>query len=426
MRKIYLSLLFSLALTWVFAVESLSLNIDDAVKLAKDNNLTLKQEAVKLEGKRLQKDRAYNVFYPTISGTAAISSPHTESTYSYENLALMYSASFNFTPALFDAVTLVKKDYELGRATYDEAERQIELNVKKIFYSLVFMDEQITVLEDTLATVKSRFDLMKLSFKAGLLSELELLQTEVSYHNLKPELNNMINLYNTTLMNFKSLIGIDLHHDVELIGDLIIEEISIDFDEAFEKAIRYNNSLNIIVKSRELIEAQKSSIFSKNFLPVVNIAYSSGTTLADPYILDSYSIDNFSDDIGEFSLSLVYNFTPLLPNSREREELRGYERSIEDVDLQELALLDSIKLQITNLLYTLENSSEIQSGLELTVKLSKRTLEMTEASYERGTSQLLDVDNANNEYNKAQLELLRERISYYNSRLELESLIGEL
>lgn len=427
MKQLLILIILFTAFTVTAEVEVI--DIEKAITLAKSNNVSLQREALTLSGKRYNKDRAYNVFYPTINGTVMLSEDNTEPEYegvSPTNLYLEYSASFSFTPALFDAVTLLKRDYELGEITYEEVQKQVELNVKKIFYSIIFLEEQLAVLEESLETVKARYELTKLNFDAGLISELELLQVEVSYKNFIPELNNLRNIYNTTILNFKNLLGLELDSNLALEGDLLIEEVPLSFEEAFDKAKRENNSLKLISKSAELVEARKSAEFSKGFLPVVNINYKSGTALNDALDIDAYDVDNFIDDYGSFTFSLFYDFTPLLPNSSEREELKSLDRSLMDINLQQKELLDNLKLQITNLLSSLNNSMEIQRGLVLTVDLSKRTLEMTENSYKRGSSQLLEVENANNEYNKARLELLRERINYYNAFIELESLIGDI
>lgn len=427
--KQILTLLLLLMTGFILCADETIVDIEKALILAKENNITLKREIIALENRKISLDTAYNVFYPSVSGMATLAESNTEPEYegvSPTNLLLEYSASFNFTPALFDAVTLLKRDYELGEITYEEVEKQIELNIKKIFYSIIFLEEQINVLEESLATVKARYDLTKLNYDAGLVSELELLQVEVSYKNFLPELHNLKNIYNNTKLNFKNLLGLELDKELILTGDLEIDKVTLSFDGAFERAKRENNNLNLISKSLELLEAQKKAEFSRGFLPIINVQYKSGTILNDALDLDKYEVDNFSDDNGAFSLSLLYSFTPLLPNSPERVKLKKLDRSVMDVELQQREFLDNLKLNITHLLATLNNSIEIQQGLKLTVDLSKRMLEMTENSYKRGTSQLLEVDNANNEYNKARLELLREQINYYNAYIELESLIGEI
>lgn len=411
----------------IYANDKLVIDIDTSISMAKENNIDLKRAELTLDGKRRAKATAYNVFYPSVSGFLILNRSNTEPAQGSDtNFLLGYEASLNFTPALFNAITLLKKDYEMGVITYEQAEKKIEKTVKELFYNLIILNEQISLLEDNLKNIKSRYDLTKLNYDAGLVSELELLKVQVSYQNFIPELNNLKNLYNSSTMNFKTILGIDLNKTIELSGQIDPEIKKITFEEAYDLAVMNNDQLKMVYKSSELLNAQKKTVFSQGFLPLLTAKYSSSTLLNDPFGSDRFDTDNFLDDMGELSVSMFYSFDSLFPNSAERLSLEEIDRSITDADLQGKALLDGLKLQITNLIATLNNSLEIQEGLELTVLLAKKSLDSTEQAYKSGTSKLLEVESAQNEYKKARLELLTEKYKYINSLLELEDICGEL
>ncbi len=82
-------------------------------------------------------------------------------------------------------------------------------------------------------------------------------------------------------------------------------------------------------------------------------------------------------------------------------------------------------LQLTNHIATINNSVSIQKGLELTVSLAEKSLNKVHQAYKAGTAQLLEVENAQNEYKKARLELLKEKFNYTNTMLDIDSIISE-
>lgn len=426
MKKIIILLIVLNTVGLLFS-QTIEIDLEKAIALVKSNNIDIKRATLTLDGKRKNKDSAYNVFYPTVSGTGTLSKLNTqpESEYiSEDNLSLGYEASFNFTPALFNAVTLLIKDYELGQVSYSKTVAQIEMSIKEIFYNIILLREQISLLEDNLKTMESRYNLTKLNNQAGLASELDVLQVQVSFENFKPELNNLKNVYNTTLMNFKNMLGIDLKSDIVIKGEInpVVNELTVD--EAFNLALSNNQDLQMILTGEEFLVAQKKARFAQYFLPIFNFTYSSGTILNDPFSEDGIELDNFTSDSGMFSFSVIYSFTGLLPGSEERMELEDIKRNLQDNILQQESLLNGLRLQITNHIEALNNSMTIQKGLELTEILAKKTLDKVEIAYKTGIADLLEVENVQNEYKKARIELLKEKISYTNSLLKLEAIIS--
>ncbi len=426
MKKLAIIMLLMSTVTSVFA-ETVSVDLDTALTLAKKNNIEIKRAVLNLDGKRRDKDTAYNVFYPKVSGNSALSRSNTDpSDYSDINLLAGYTASFNFTPALFNAITLLKRDYELGEISYTKAVKSMETNVKEIFYNLILLKEQISLLEDNLKTIQNRYEQMKTNYSAGLVSELELLKIQVSYENFKPELNSINNTYNSILLNFKTTLGIPLDQDISIVGKIEPEINEFSVEDAYELALLNNSDLKSINKLKQFFEAQKKTIFSQKFLPVLNISYSGSTGLNDPFGDDMFKMDNFSDDSGALSFSVIYSFNALFPNSKERIELEKIDRSIMDTDLQVDSLNSGLKLQITNYISILNNSIKIQEGLKLTVLLAEKSLGQVKQAYDAGTSKLIDVESAENEYKKSRLELLKEKFNYTHNLLKLEAIISPL
>ncbi|MGL1891062.1 MAG: TolC family protein [Spirochaetaceae bacterium] len=425
MKKV-ICLLFILQIINIYA-EPIDISLDTALDMATRNNIDIKRAVLELEGKRRGKDTAYNVFFPTISGNTGLSRSNTEPLESTgmtdTNFFAGYTASFSFTPALFNAITLLKRDYELGEITYAKAIKSTETNVKEIFYNLILLKEQISLLEDNLKTIENRYEQMKINYSGGLVSELELLQLQVSFENFKPELNTVNNTYNSILLNFKTLLGIPLDQEISIIGEIEPEINELSAKDAFDLALLNNKDLQAVYKYKEIFEAQKKTKKAQNFLPIINISYSGSTMLNDPFEDDRFDLDNFTDDGGALQFSVVYYFNALFPNSKERMEIEAIDRSIEDTNLQNEALSDGLKLQITNYISILNNSVKIQEGLKLTVLLAKKSLGQVQQAYDAGTTQLIDVESAENEYKKSRLELLKEKFNYANNLIRLEAII---
>lgn len=436
MKKILLLILtvFPLALGYSQAME---IDIDTAIKLVKENNIDLKRATLELTGKQRDVKSAFNVFYPQIGGQAKVKRLNTkpeprrnpltqEVVYQadYTSLELGYSASFTFTPALFDAITLLKRDYEMGEITYSQTVADLEKQVKVIFYNVILLRENISLLEDNLKTIQARYELTKTNYEAGLVSELDLLQVQVTLENFKPEISNLKVMYNKTLLNFKMFMGLDFDQDITILGEIEPEIQALSYEDALSQAMANSKTLKLLNKSEQVLFAQKSTIFNKNFLPAITFEYSQATGLDDPFGNGIFDKDDYVDDQGNFSIGMAYNFTGLLPMSQERMEIDKIKRQIGDLNYQRQAAVDGIKLQVRSQIDTLNTSLSIQKGLELTVELAKKSLEKVEQAYKAGTVQVLEVEAAENEYKQARLNLLKEKFNYLNTWLELNSIIS--
>jgi len=415
MKKIITVLLLLISLPLM------SIDLDTALSLAKENNIQLKREGLKLDEKRRSKDTAYNVFFPKINGMGTYSRKNSDP--NMESFTVGYSASLDFTPALFNGITVLIKDYELGQIGYAKVIKSINSNVKEIFYNIILIKEQISLLEDNLKTTKERYEQMKKNYEAGLVSEYELLKVQVSYENFKPELNSVRNTYNSILLNFKTLLGIPLEKEITIEGTIEPTINNITVDEAYNLALVNNSDIQIMDKYEELFDFQKKSTFSFNFLPIIRFSYGQSSTLIDPFGSD-FNLNNFGDDTGSFSITASYPIHNLFPNSSARLDLENIDRSITDIKLQKKALIDGLKMEISNYISILDNSVRIQEGLELTVMLAQKSLSQVKQAYWAGTAQLIDVESAENEYKKSRLELLKEKYNYTHNLISLETIIS--
>jgi outer membrane protein TolC len=72
----------------------------------------------------------------------------------------------------------------------------------------------------------------------------------------------------------------------------------------------------------------------------------------------------------------------------------------------------------------LKKSMESISTLELNVRLAERAFELAESAYNAGNRDLLDVQNAELELQKAKLKVLEEKTTYISGILDLEYAIN--
>ncbi|HUH45437.1 MAG TPA: TolC family protein, partial [Treponemataceae bacterium] len=228
----FLALCFSMV--YVFT-EPLSIRLDDAVRLAFQNNVHLSSMAIDLRMKKAEKDYAWNVFLPNVqaTGTMARSNlkevstmvpfpPFTETIVLEEKdkwkVMGGLNISLNLNAALFEGLRATRQSYEAGLLSYEAARRDTEQNVKKAFYGLLLQEGSLAISKEKLASAQKRKTQMEANFKNGLVSELQYLQVQLALETQKPAIMEAELLLAQQKELFAFLLGLPLGTEIVLVG----------------------------------------------------------------------------------------------------------------------------------------------------------------------------------------------------------------
>lgn len=457
-KMVFLMLMSSLFLT---AEETLTLPENMVVEMAVANNLTLKTQGLDLETRKRQMDTRYNVFYPDLKVNGALSRANTPKEFTMTPYSLMKNplsntgdisqdymvipgapvpvfeadpwtmvlgleASLFISPAMFDGVEALVKNYELGKISLEKATSELTRDIRKAFYTTILLEEQLNLLYDNYRTLNARYEQTKRNYQNGLVAELTVLQIQVSLENFKPQITSLENILETSHLNLKRLMGMDLSTPIALEGEIEPEFVDVSFEEALNLALKENVDLKLLEGNKDLLEIQKQAKIHESFYPVMGLQFSMGTMLNGPFEGDNWSDfpDNFVDDTGSLTLFVNIPLASWLPSSSARMKIQETEDVIEKLDLQKKMAIDGMEVQLVQAVTELNKSREIQKGLALTVELAEKSLRLTEDAYNAGSKELLEVENSENEYKKAKVELLNEKFKYLSALLDLEYMLN--
>ena len=168
---------------------SYSIGVEEAVKLALENNLTLVGEAADLRIKKRTRDTAWNVLIPTASASTTLSRYDEPGSMTGYDGALSAGISFQLrlNPQLWFGFRQTAIDYELGLIDMEQARKNIRTNVQKQFYTLLTLEEQIRILESQQRSLEKRFEQATVNFDFGLVDEYTKLSAQVGLENFKPQ-----------------------------------------------------------------------------------------------------------------------------------------------------------------------------------------------------------------------------------------------
>ena len=157
-------LFVSLLFLNLLSAEGKILAIEDAVRLAKENNISVKKAENDLDSLAVQNKYSWNSVSP-----AAELNGNFEDDIENDSTAFSLSGAVNLSlkTNLYSEIRGAKLNYEKGLLTYSEAVRQIELSVRKKFYNLIYQKENLVLQNRSLETSRAQYLNNEEKFKNG-------------------------------------------------------------------------------------------------------------------------------------------------------------------------------------------------------------------------------------------------------------------
>jgi outer membrane protein TolC len=415
-------------------IEKKILKVDEAVDMAIEHNITVARERISLETKKRVKDTTWNYFIPQVNLSASLSRTNEppqglsipalgidETPAHNWNLTFGFSASLSLSTSMIYGIKQTIIDYETGEISLDMAERRVTRDVKKIFYNLILMQENINLMKQNIEAMKDRYEQAVSNYNNGFVSEYVMLSARVAYENAKPGLQDMMIAYDTQLMSFKQLIGMDHHAPVIISGSIEPTIILIDKQELME-LIEQRSDIRLQEQTVKMLKNAKD-LKQSMLYPVFTMSYSMDPTFQGDPFSDPLFI-NIDDDWAQYSGRIMFMLTVpvdgFLPYSKSQVDIAGGKDAIKQAELGAIQVRQAAELEVESTTMKLEKSRKALDVLKLNVELAERAYNLAEEAYNAGNKELLEVQNSELELNKARIEVLKEKYNYIMGLLDLE------
>ena len=451
--------------------QTVTLTEDSAVAYALENSLSIKSSAIDLEIKKRAGDNAWNVLLPTVqasgtlsrSGTSSYSSMEAAaqsallsarvgalekgSSLPVERQAAFYNqilggmgyedtesghwttvgnlgVSWNLSLAYIGQIKAAKADYEGGKITYEKSVRETEVNVRKLFYGLLLQQENIRIQKASLENARLRAVQTETNFKNGLVPELSMLQAQVSYENKRPEVEQADRLLRQQLDTFAFIIGLPVGTSIVLDGSIEPEYVDVDVDTLIQKYSASSLDIKNLDATISSLKDNLSAINLSSYTPALALNYSLQPALIYGLDFDRYTdADNWNDS-NSFSITLAWNLTNLLPWSSNRQNAKNIESNLKKLELSREMAVENQKVEVRKAVDTLTQARQQIDAMGRNIKLAQRSYEMTMRSFRNGTTELLDVRDAESQLDQAKLGLANQKFNYISALLDLEKTLN--
>lgn len=427
----FITLLSILTLSLQSASTDGPLKLIEAIEMAKQNNLTLKQqtERVNIVMRELNVQKAglfpqisANGTYNYTSEIPEIQIPQTPITIE-AGVRNLYDLNIKFQQPLFTGfrrLNLINAASEDLNSTISHSrifQNEILFQVHNIFYTAQLNQVQRWVLEASLNRAEKDLTTTRNFYMAGQVSAFDTLRVANQNLNIKTEINKLTHQYEVILNQLAFILNIPESRDIDQ-----YRETTIDFQiESLETYI------NIALSNRPEVDEIHHQIQSKNyhkkivkssFYPHVygQVAYHYGKPGA-----------NFFENEWMDYLTVGISFQWELWNmSRRRQQLKQANYTLNILTHEQKKIIESIKKEVEE---GYQNLLSDRDQIELTQQLVKQEREryrIINNQYNQGLASSLDLTEAENALTTAELRLQQNKISWYINRAYLKLVTGQI
>ena len=418
MKKLLSILVLSVLATGLFA-EELTVTVEQAVELAMQNNIQVHQAERTLAQAERSNRNSWNSASPSISASTSLQIPLMENAMTKSkdmSVSVSGSASLRLTPSLYTSIRSAKLQLEQGEITYEDALRSVELNVRKIFYSLLLSEQTIETQKRSMEAAKRQYETNLAKYNRGQLSELDLFTSQVNYESKMPAVESQENQLVNSMESFKQLLGVNRDVKLNLKGSL--EGFS-NFDE--EKVQVNLSEISAIKKLEKQIETTENQLLATRFGaygPTLSASYSigAGQTLKEG---QEFKMTNHAVTVG-----VAIPLDGYLPWSNGAMSIANQKDSLASLKENLEAQKRTTQLSIENSLRTIRQAKSQLKSLEATANLAQKTYDLTQIAYNQGSRDLNSLRNAEDSLISSKTQLQSQNYTLVNAILELENTLG--
>lgn len=335
------------------------------------------------------------------------------------------SASLNFKQIIFNGAVFVGVGAahvytHLARDLYQGKYLETITKVRKAYYQTLLAREAMELMRSSLKNAEDNLKNVQLLQKQGIVSDYDELRASVGVENLSPAVIQSENNYFLALDNLRNMVGLPVHENIILDGELKFEAVDDTIAAQAESLVLESNPSLAAVKRQIELNGAAVNAERSNYLPtIVMFGSYSYSAIKDRF---NFSTNDFykSSQIGlSFSLSLFQGLQTYARVEQAQLEQRKSEEQKNNVERN----LRTGALAVQNSLKQARKRVAAQN----------RTVEMAERGYKIVTTRFLANSATQLEVNDAQLALTQAKVNriqaiydYLVASVDLDQLIGHV
>ena len=320
-----------------------------------------------------------------------------------------------FSSAVFEGIGASQTYYELAKSELHNTVSKTVLSVQKAFYGVLLAKAVLEITKASFANAEDNYKNVKALYGQGVVSEFDMLQSEVQVENIRPVVMRMENVLISAKDGFKITLGVDQAEVVDVSGEIELDSMDIsNEEELIREALAYNLNIKSLDLKKQVDEAFIQLDISEYWPTLAafgNFTYAGAS--------DAWNYQNYSYSTVGLSLSLN-----LWQGNRTKNAVEQSTITFKQTEEQLMQLKDFTTLEVKARVQELRRVQSLVEVQERTVRLAERAYNIAKVRYQEGAGSQLELQNADQDLRQARLNRVQAIHSYLVTKYELDQLLG--
>ncbi|WP_338813119.1 TolC family protein [Bernardetia sp. Wsw4-3y2] len=436
----------SLLFNQIKAQDTTYYTLDEAVKVALQNNKSVEAAELDTELNRFRKGEANSALYPQINGSAGIThfidlpqsflpaqllnpqAPDGEVVGAALGLPNTSKVGISanwllYNQAVFAANKILRVQSELSEVQIQQTKDEVAYSVTQLYYGISFAIQQKSILSKNVESLDKLLKIVESNYQNGLITKVEVGKVSVSKSNLESELEN-IEVAIQTQQNFlRLLMGLPTDAKIKLtdtFGNQDFQKNLVQNIDLFQK-VENTTDYKLLQKQIQLTQAEKQT-FVASYIPSLAIVYDYSYNWANREFSNLYNSDlKYPQQYVGVQLNV-----PIFDGRKNEYKLR--QNKVKTLQLEKRAdyLNQKIATDITNANLKYNQNITAISVREQNRQVAKQVYEQSLLQYQEGIISLNDVITSENEWRQAQTQYLTALSNTLLALLDYKKATGNL
>jgi outer membrane protein len=308
---------------------------------------------------------------------------------------------------------------KLGLANAQENERQVKqkitYDVKAAFYQLWLATEKLKVAQAAYDNMEKHFRNVEKKYQEGAVSHFDLMQAEVNWKKLKPEVISAQNALVLSRLNLGVLIGVKSETAFAITAD------GLGRTTPEKTALTLNEGLETAYRDRPEMRQQQNSLESARLaVAIAKAGYYPAVTASGSYQATGQDWD--WDHVWAVKVNLS---GMIFDGNATKAKVAAAKVDVKTAESDETQLQDSIRLALESGLQSLEESTETIAVQQANTALMQNALQLTRLKLEEGLATTTDLMDAQLDLDQTLNDYYNGICNYLTARAKLDLILGK-
>ena len=417
----------------------LNLDLATALKIAHDNNPTIKIAELEIQRVDYSKKEALGNLLPSLSASGQYTNNIMKSVmFMPESFSQMMGGQKymeigyknSYTGSISAGLPLVNfslweqiksKQCEIDLILEQARASKIDMTkqVKDAYFAVLLAKNSLKVLERSINNAKETLKSTEAGFEQGVVSEYDLIRAKVQVNNLNPSYIAAKNGLELAVLQLKMILSLPQEQKIVFLENLedFSDRIVSVTDAESERAVNNNSELRQLDLNIMSLQHNLKMVNSQHLPSLSAFGQYAYQTQAEDFRFSEYNW------VGSAAVGLQLSI-PIFNGRTVVNKAKQLKISLQELQLQKQYASDGIDLQIQSAINNMKAAQEQLSVNKDAISQAERGYEIAKVRYQTGSGTILELNDSELSMTQANLNYQQSLYDFLTAQTNLEKVLG--